>query len=144
MFSVLRVEMCSNRWAKPERPCGSFFEPTSYHIEVVTLAVVGSGSAITVRPLASFHSVNAIAGAVTAAGACCAASGGAATVASAAPASRMGRSMESPSITNTVSSATGSSAAILPAPGLIDQEVIRLGDGREGDTRLTDLTVSWG
>src|SRR5688500_7170686 len=75
MFSVLRLRICSNRCAKPDRPSGSFFEPTSYHIEVVTLPVVASGSAITVRPLPSFHWVNSIGGAATAAGTSCAAPG---------------------------------------------------------------------
>ena len=68
MFSLLRLRICSNKCAKPERPSGSFFAPTSYHIEVVTVAVAGSGSAMTVRPLASFHWVNWISGAVTTGG----------------------------------------------------------------------------
>ncbi len=69
MFSVLRLRICSNRCENPLRPCGSCLEPTSYQTEVVTVAVEGSGSAITLSPLASFHSVNSIGGAVIACGA---------------------------------------------------------------------------
>ena len=43
-----------------------------------------------------------------------------------------------PSITNTVSPATGPSAPARRAPGLIDQAAIRLGDGRRVDTRDTE------
>src|SRR5690349_15884919 len=62
MFTVLRLRICSNRWAKPERPAGSCFEPTSYHIDTMTLGVEVSRMAITRRPLASLRSVNFIAG----------------------------------------------------------------------------------
>src|SRR5687767_14826819 len=62
MLRVLRDRMCSNRWAKPERPSGSCFDPTSYQTETETLGVVVSRSAITRRPLASLRSANLIGG----------------------------------------------------------------------------------
>src|SRR5690349_740560 len=96
MLTVLRLRMCSNRCAKPLRPCGSCFEPTSYHIEVVTEAVLESGSAITRRPLGSVHCVYSILGAEIAAGAAASlamAGEAAASTASALPAARMARYM---------------------------------------------------
>src|SRR4029079_1645623 len=62
MLAVLRLRMCSNRCAKPERPSGSCLEPTSYHIEVMTLDVVVSRMAITRRPFFRRRSVNLIGG----------------------------------------------------------------------------------
>src|SRR6185369_4103807 len=53
MLAVALNIRCSNRCAKPERPAGSFFEPTSYQTATDTLAVLESGSAYTRRPLAS-------------------------------------------------------------------------------------------
>ena len=38
MFVVDLNMMCSKRWAKPERPAGSSFEPTSYQTATETLA----------------------------------------------------------------------------------------------------------
>ncbi len=44
--------MCSNRWAKPERPAGSSLAPTPYHTWIATLGVVRSCDHSTFRPLA--------------------------------------------------------------------------------------------
>ena len=54
---VLFKMTLSNRWAKPERPFGSSFEPTSYQTCTETLAVDGSRSAYTFRPLARVREV---------------------------------------------------------------------------------------
>ena len=57
MLRVLRDKMCSNRWAKPERPSGSCFEPTSYQTDTETLAVLVSRIEMTRSPLASRRSL---------------------------------------------------------------------------------------
>src|SRR5688572_9345870 len=62
MLTVLRDNMCSNRWAKPERPCGSCFEPTSYQSDTATLGVVVSRIDMMVRPLASLRCLKSSAG----------------------------------------------------------------------------------
>src|SRR4051794_39028576 len=63
MLTVLRLRMCSKRWAKPDRPSGSCLEPTSYHIETMTFGVLASLIATTLSALLSLPSVKAIGGA---------------------------------------------------------------------------------
>ena len=71
MFSagMLRVAlniMCSNRWAKPERPAGSSLEPTPYQTCTVTFDVERSSAVTTFSPLARVRVSNFSGGMATA------------------------------------------------------------------------------
>src|SRR4249919_4101594 len=56
MCAVLLNIRCSNRCAKPERPCGSSFEPTWYQTCTATVGLAWSSTLSTCRPLASVRS----------------------------------------------------------------------------------------
>src|SRR6476659_2699412 len=56
MCAVLLNIRCSNRCAKPERPCGSSFEPTWYQTCTATVGPAWSSTLSTCRPLASVRS----------------------------------------------------------------------------------------
>ena len=100
MFRVLRDKMCSNRWAKPDRPSGSCFDPTSYQTDTETFGVVVSRIEITRRPLASRRSLYW--------------SGGT-SIAPAAGAAEHAASMPA----NPAAAVTASSAAFIAVPKLI-------------------------
>src|SRR5689334_15579350 len=57
MFLVDLNMMCSNRWAKPLRLGGSFFDPTLYQTWTAVVGLEASCNVTTRRPLGSVRSL---------------------------------------------------------------------------------------